>query len=572
MTTALAFSAASAPPPKPHQLVWPTKEMFLAEIKRRIELEHRINTAPKSRKAKTDPPTQAELVAGAKQFYAASIVDFVKDCVWVLEPRNAGLGLPTKLPVCPFPRQEDFLNWMVERSKTRTSAPVEKSRDSGATWMAAAFSVWMYLFTPGSSVGFGSRKEELVDLAGNPDSIFEKIRTIIRNLPWYLKPAGLNERAHFNHRRIVNPENGAAIIGEAGKNIGRGGRTSVYFVDESAHTEHPAMLEAALTATTDCRIDISSPLVGTIFNQWCATEPKKFIFDISDAPWHTDEWKEMKKAELTAKGLGHIFAQEYLRDATAGIDGQLIKGEWVDAIVDAASKLGLEVTGTRVVGLDPGDGGKDPSAMALMYGWQIEDVRINPGVQSDEAADWAYGEGKRFGAQTLRYESNGIGAGSRTALKNKPKGEGPTAEGWNAGAGVYAPDLIYTPGGVPERRDQVTGQLPNKGDNPIKNKDMFDNAKAQAWWFLRDRIYATYCAIKGLTRGGFNPDMLISLSSSIKELPALKGELCQIVFGYTKSGKIIINKTPEGFMSPNRADAVMIATAPSQVNKIVWIS
>lgn len=574
-------AAAEIPQLAIPQLVWPTNDMFIAEVKRRMGLEHGINTAPVSwtvedlkKKPEDRVPLRPQLIAVAKEFYKSSIVDFVKDCVWVYEPRNAGIGMPVKLPVCPFPRQEDFLNWLVERSRTRTSAPVEKSRDSGATWMASAFAVWMYLYTDGSSVGFGSRVIDLIDLKGNPSTIFEKIRSIIRNLPWYLKPAGLNEKVHFNFCRILNPETGSSIVGEGGDNIGRGGRTSVYFIDEAAHLAHAAAVEAALTATTDCRIDISSPLVGTIFNQWCQVEPKKFIFDIDDAPWHTAEWKEMKKDELTSKGLGHLYAQEYLRDATAGIEGQLIKGEWVEAIVGAADKLfalhGIVNTGARIASCDPGDGGKDPSAMALMYGFEVMDVRTNPGIQSDDAGDWVYGEGKLFGAKTLRYESVGVGAGTRTALKNKPPGIGPKPEGWNPSGEVVKPDEIYYPAGVKPAPDPLTGKA-TTGDNPIKNKDMFKNAKAQAWWYLRDRIYATYRVIMGLNKRGFDIDLMISLSREIKELAQLKSELCQIVFKHDTSGKILIDKQPDGFMSPNRADAVMIANAPSQINKMIFI-
>ena len=81
------------------------------------------------------------------------------------------------LPVVLFPRQREFIAWLHERFTTKTSAPVEKSRDSGATWMSAAFAVWVWLFHPGSTVGFGSRKEILVDRAGDLQSIFEKIRS-----------------------------------------------------------------------------------------------------------------------------------------------------------------------------------------------------------------------------------------------------------------------------------------------------------------------------------------------------------------------------------------------------------
>ena len=168
----------------------------------------------------------------------------------------------------------------------------------------------------------------------------------------------------------------------------------------------------------------------------------------------------------------------------------------------------------------------------------------------------------------MRYETTGVGAGAAEALRNKNhKADGITVEGWSPSGEVWMPEAFYVPGGVDELPD-ATGKRPERGTNRIKNKDMFKNAKAQGWWYLRDRIYATYCAIKGKTLGGFNPDLLISLSSEISELAQLKSELCQIVYKHDNAGKIVIDKTPDGFMSPNRADSVMIATAPSQIKTI----
>ena len=43
------------------------------------------------------------------------------------------------LPVVLFQRQREFIAWLHERFTTKTSAPVEKSRDFGATWMSCAF-------------------------------------------------------------------------------------------------------------------------------------------------------------------------------------------------------------------------------------------------------------------------------------------------------------------------------------------------------------------------------------------------------------------------------------------------
>lgn len=44
-----------------------------------------------------------------------------------------------------------------------------------------------------------------------------------------MKPKGFTEKVHDNYMRIINPDNGATVTGEAGDNIGRGGRTTSTF-------------------------------------------------------------------------------------------------------------------------------------------------------------------------------------------------------------------------------------------------------------------------------------------------------------------------------------------------------
>jgi phage terminase large subunit len=569
---------------------WPKD--YMGELARRARVEKLCRDNP-------------NILAAANQMYAASAVTFINDCVWVFEPRAANKKEPTKIPVVPFPRQTEFIEWMVERFETNTSAPVEKSRDSGATWMACAFAVWIWLYKPGSTVGFGSRKETYVDQFGSMDSIFEKIRSIIRNLPAYLVPEGFNPKVHSNHMRLTNPANGASIVGEAGDNIGRGGRTSVYFVDEAAFIERPALVAASLTANTDCRIDISSPRVGTLFNASLATNQHKFIFDLSDAPWHTPTWIATKKADLEAVGLGHVFRQEYLRDATAGIEGQLIPGEWVEACVNACEKLGITASGERVGGLDVADGGIDASAFAHRHGVEVKNVISRGDLLADAAGTWAYGESMLLGLDRLLYDSIGVGAGAAASLrialarKDEVKEEIRQRVERIAAYGkrrslrpgalvqpdiaVVAQDGTYKlvfrwrwSGTVVKLSPRARHEIAIKGwsgagavvDKAKKfegnrtNEDMFSNAKAQAWWSLRQRFMVTWRAVMEGVNADFDSDKMISLSSAIKEIRELKSELSQVTYKHNEAGKIVINKAPDGHKSPNRADAVVIAFAP----------
>lgn len=173
------------------------------------------------------------LGAGAREYYRDKPVEFIEDWCCTFDPRNSNKGLPTLMPFILFPKQKEFVQFLQECLEGNESGLVEKSRDMGATWVCSAFSVWLWLYSEGASVGWGSRKEALVDKIGDPDSIFQKIRMIIKNLPSFLKPRGFDPKKHAFFMKIINPENQATITGEGGDNIGRGGRKLIYFKDEA---------------------------------------------------------------------------------------------------------------------------------------------------------------------------------------------------------------------------------------------------------------------------------------------------------------------------------------------------
>ena len=177
-----------------------------------------------------------------KKYYSENWVDFINDWGMTYDPREPVVKY---FPFILFPRQAEFVNWVYESYKDSRRGLGEKSRDVGFTWLCAACAVCVWMFYPSSVVGFGSRKEELVDNGNNdPDSIFWKIRTFIDNLPAEFLPT--NHTAGRKWGEVPNVANGSVIKGEIGDEIGRGGRAGLYFVDEFAHLIHPEMAESAL--------------------------------------------------------------------------------------------------------------------------------------------------------------------------------------------------------------------------------------------------------------------------------------------------------------------------------------
>lgn len=270
-----------------------------------------------------------------KKYYSTNWVDFINDWGMTYDPRN-----PTEkyFPFILFPRQEEFVKWVYTSYIQSRRGLGEKSRDVGFTWLCAACAVCVWLFYPSSVIGFGSRKKELVDNGDHdPDSIFWKVRAFIDYLPVeFLDP---NHTAGRKWGTIPNPANNSVIKGEIGDEIGRGGRAGLYFVDEFAHLEHPDMAESALSATTNCRIYISTVNgIGNLFYRLRQFLPKDqiFIFDWKDDPRKRqnpelppdqEPWYQKQKIEL----LPTTLASQVDRSYTASVANTLVNAEKLQA-------------------------------------------------------------------------------------------------------------------------------------------------------------------------------------------------------------------------------------------------
>ena len=424
--------------------------------------------------------------------------------------------------------------------------------------------MWLWLFVDGSAVGWGSRKEQLVDKIGDPDSIFEKIRLCIASLPYFLLPAGFDERTHSTYMKIINPENGSTITGESGDNIGRGGRKRIYFKDESAHYERPEKIEAALGDNTDVQIDISS-VNGTanIFARrrksgrvWepgaeiASGVTRVFIFDWRHHPHKTQEWYDRRRAKAEAEGLLHIFAQEVDRDYASAVEGVLIPPAWVTAATDLHIKFPQLKwdEGTTYSALDVADEGGDLNAQATRKGVTLTSMDKWAQGDTGQTANKAVTTCKLQKAAELHYDCIGVGSGVK-AETNRLKREG-IALGrlviipWNASAAVLDPEAHVIPGDK---------------ESPL-NKDLFKNLKAQAYWRLRVRFEK---AFKFSTQGIIYPvEEMINIPSTVQHFHDLQAELSQPTYSHDSSGKIVVNKKPDGTRSPNLSDAINMAYCP----------
>ncbi len=515
-----------------------------------IERERRINLLREN----------TSLVVGAKEYYKDKPAEFIKDWCVTYDPRKSGTECPALMPFCTFPKQDELISFLYANINDKESGLIEKCRDMGATWICCAFSVWLWLFWDGSSVGWGSRKELLVDKIGDPDSIFEKIRMVIRYLPDFFMPNGFCEKEHLAYMKCINPENGSTITGEAGDNIGRGGRKLIYFKDESAHYTRPDLIEAALGDNTNTQIDISSVngtanvfyrkrSAGVEWREGCRVPKNRtriFIMDWRDHPDKTEEWYEGRKEKFENEGLSHVFAQEVDRDYAASVVGAVISPKWIRACIDAHLKLGIEQSGPVIASLDVADDGADKNAFFARQGCFPVLAEAWGYGDTTETAQRGITLAKQVGAKDVQYDCIGVGAGVRGETNRVKESSGINFVAWDAGATPLNPTK------------KVCGA--EKDPTAMTNRDFFENLKSQAWWDLRSRAEKTYKMIEGIAE--YPLDELLVIPSDLPCRHELEKELCQPTVTYSKAGKLMINKKPNGTASPNIGDSCAMAYFP----------
>ena len=476
---------------------------------------------------------------GLLAYYCTHPADWISDWCMTYDPR---LKRVKSVPFVLFPRQREWIDWFLDRRANDENGIVPKSRELGMSWLAMAVSVWMCLFEEDVSIGFGSQVKADVDNSQNPDSLFWKGRFILENLPVEFT-GGWNAKDNAIDMQLRFPLSGGMITGDCGDDIGRGGRKTVYFIDESAHLDHPEAAEASLSNTTNCRIDISSVKGSNNPFGRKMTEGKvpKFIFNWRDDPRKDQTWYD----KMCAKYDPVTIAQEVDIDISASVEGIVIPEIWVRAAIDAHVRLGVKVEGTRTGAFDVADEGRDSCAYAGKQGILLEYLETWKGKGSDIFGSvqhvFLLADTKRY-PDGVTYDGDGLGSGVRgdaRVINEKREGRKLQFTAFRSSAG---PDR-------PEASD-VEGR---------KNKEMFLNLKAQGWWALRCRFERTY---KWVTDGIVcSPEDIISISSKLPGLQQLVLELSQPTYDKTTSGKILIDKAPEGSKSPNSADSVMMLYA-----------
>ncbi len=452
------------------------------------------------------------------------IAYFVDTYCWIDEPREPGLQ-GTTIRFKLFPRQREFLLWMEQRLEAGEEGIVEKSRDVGATWLSCAFLLHKWLFVPGFKGTIGSRKSDQVDMLGVLNALLPKVRHMLERLPSWMVPP---YRDQF--MKLINSATGATITGEAGDNMGRGGRSSIYIIDEAAFIERSALVDAAISANSNCKIWVSTPNVtGNMFaTKRHSQKFPVFTFHWWQDPRKTQEWYDAKKEAMDSI----IFAQEVEIDYHASQLNSVIHGSWTQA----ATNFELNFRGVpRVAGLDVAGFGSNFNVLVIRQGSKVLSVDSWQGTNTTQTAYTALEKCKQMGVVRLFYDVIGVGEGVGATLS---EADTLGIECQGVRSGNTASDRVWDG----ERRT---------------SKEKFLNLRAELWWLVSIRFRNTFEHVRGIKQ---HPD---SEMISILDDDILRMQLAAPQFKFTESGKIKVESKIDlrkrGVTALDRADALVLA-------------
>lgn len=275
-----------------------------------------------------------------------------------------------------------------------------------------------------------------------------------------------------------------------------------------------------------------------------------------DNPWHGElEQQRMWDYEnLSRAKYDHIWEGAF----NDSVEDSIIQAEWFDAAIDAHIKLGFKPKGARIVSHDPSDLGDDSKGLCLRHGSVILDVKQLHELDVNDGCDWATDYAIEHDADLFTWDGDGMGVSLRRQVSEAFNGKKIDHEMFKGSEGVDRPDDIYQP---------------VKGEDKAKartNKETFRNKRAQFSWMLRDRYYRTFRAVE---KGEYiDPDMMISISSDIKDIEQLRSETCRIPRKANGNGMIQIMtkqemKSKYKIASPNLFDSTFMSLMVPVIKK-----
>ncbi len=262
---------------------------------------------------------------------------------WTFDPRLAQPHQPFYL----YPFQKKLVGQLSQAIGQGHDLLIEKSRDMGVSWLILLTFQYYWLFHSGSQFLVGSRKLDLVDKKGDLSTLFEKLRYNLRWLPPWMRPPGFTPIRHDSLLKLINPNNGNAIIGESSTvEFGRGGRYKAIFMDEFPFWDSDEQAFASSGQSSPSRI-----LVGTPYGKNNKFAQLRFNSPIQvetlhwkkhpekDEAWYQAQTRRMSPDEIAreldinynlslSNRVFSQFSENHKRDHLEPLEGRRILRSW----------------------------------------------------------------------------------------------------------------------------------------------------------------------------------------------------------------------------------------------------
>lgn len=184
-------------------------------------------------------------------------------------------SVPDIVPFIPFPFQKELITevwesiWEWNKPVTErkpdvlTNVHIDKSRQMGVSWVVCGIFVYWFIFHHHKYTVI-SRSAEEVDKLGDMDSLFEKMRFMLRHLPDWMLPAWFSKEPSKNNTNaymmLSDPNTQASITGKtANADAGRWGTRNAIFMDEMASMQYAHEINMSAGSNTPCIIYNSTP-------------------------------------------------------------------------------------------------------------------------------------------------------------------------------------------------------------------------------------------------------------------------------------------------------------------------
>jgi phage terminase large subunit len=424
-------------------------------------------------------------------------------------------------------------------------------RASTKSWDAAGFATFLA----------SNYKLRILCVRQFQNKIEESVYTLLKN---QIERFGLNPRFRILENKIVGRDTGTEFmfygLWRSIDEIKSLEAIDILWIEEGHNLTEDQwkILEATIRKQGSQIWIIFNPRLATdfVYKRFVLNPPPdtiKRLINYTENPFLSDTMRKVIEAARAEDEdeYRHIYLGEPKQDDESSI----IKRSWIMASIDAHKALGFAAEGRKRLGFDIADSGIDKCANVYSHGsvvlwtdlWKAgEDELLMSCTRTYLAA--------RDRGAHITYDSIGVGAtaGAKFAELNAARhGVSPVVYAkFNAGGAVFRPEAEYKPG--------------------TKNKDMFSNIKAQAWWLLADRFRNTYNAVRKGEK--FPVDEMISLSSDLPNIELLIEELATPKKDYDQNGRVKVeskkdlakpNREGGPVPSPNLADAIVMAYAPA---------